>query len=85
MEQRPNRKAEIPSNQEITLEDKEFGEQNKIGALTGVAVGATVGAAVLPAALHVLGLSTLGPVGGGIFAWCQSLGWVGAGGALATA
>ena len=85
MEQRPNRKAEIPSNQEITLEDKEFGEQNKISASNGATVGAIIGATVLPAALIVLGLSTLGPIGGGIFAWCQSLGWVGAGGALATA
>ena len=30
-------------------------------------------------------MSTLGPVGGGIFAWFQSIGWVGAGGVLATA
>ncbi len=40
---------------------------------------------MLPAVLLGLGLSTLGPVGGGIFAWFQSIGWVGAGGVLATA
>ncbi len=77
--------AEIPKNSEITLEDKEFGELAKKGAIKGAKLGSAVGAAVLPAALLILGLCTLGPVGGGIFAWCQSIGWVGAGGALATA
>ena len=65
--------AEIPENQEITLEDSEFRSKGNNGTngsatSTAAALRGIVGAVIPRAALRIVGLGRLGPIAGGVFA-----------------
>ncbi len=64
--------AEIPENQELTLEDEDFrmkgnnGTNGSIKRLAALSSG--IGSTVIPkASLRIVGLNKLGPVAGGLF------------------
>ena len=55
-------------SQESDKSEKKCKNDGWSGAVIGASVGSAVGAIILPAAIIAVGLSTVGPVAGGIFA-----------------